>query len=149
MVTVGTTGINRVKLPSLRAGDYQITVRGIDDLGFEGFNAHHDFTLQPVTPTPKREEPPGLEKPTLSQPQFSGYGIHLRWTQVVGAWAYRLYLARDAELKDVLFTRLSEDTTFILQPLPPGHYFIGVEALSAINDERSRSNIYRIGMPAW
>lgn len=149
MVAAGTTGSNRVKLPSLGAGDYQITVRGIDDLGFEGFNAQHDFTLQPVAPTPKQEEPPGLEKPTLAQPQFSGYGIHLRWTQVVGAWAYRLYLARDAELKDVLFTRLSEDTKFVLQPLPPGRYFIGVEALSAINDERSRSNIYQIGMPAW
>ncbi|MES9839884.1 MAG: FecR domain-containing protein [Candidatus Thiodiazotropha endolucinida] len=149
MVAGGISSGNRIELPRLLAGDYRIALRGIDELGFEGFNAYRDFTLEAVAALPVRVEPEGLTTPTLFRPQFSRHGIHIQWTQVAGAWAYRLILARDVELEDKLFTRLSEDNAFILQPLPPGHYFIGVEALSAINDDRSRSDIYRIGIPVW
>ncbi|MCU7941920.1 MAG: FecR domain-containing protein [Candidatus Thiodiazotropha sp. (ex Cardiolucina cf. quadrata)] len=149
MVAGGISSGNRIELPRLLAGDYRIALRGIDELGFEGFNAYRNFTLEAVVTLPVRVEPEGLTTPTLFRPQFSRHGIHIHWTQVAGAWAYRLILARDVELEDKLFTRLSEDNAFILQPLPPGHYFIGVEALSAINDDRSRSDIYRIGIPVW
>ncbi|MES9893337.1 MAG: FecR domain-containing protein [Candidatus Thiodiazotropha endolucinida] len=149
MVAGGISSGNRIELSRLLAGDYRIALRGIDELGFEGFNAYRDFTLEAVATLPVRVEPEGLTTPTLFRPQFSRHGIHIQWTQVAGAWAYRLILARDVELEDKLFTRLSEDNAFILQPLPPGHYFIGVEALSAINDDRSRSDIYRIGIPVW
>lgn len=149
MVAGGISSDNRIELPRLLAGDYRIVLRGIDELGLEGFNAYRNITLDAVATLPVRVEPEGLTTPTLFRPQFSHHGIHIRWTQVAGAWAYRLILARDVELEDKLFTRLSEDNAFILQPLPPGHYFIGVEALSAINDDRSRSDIYRIGIPVW
>ncbi|MEW8192491.1 MAG: FecR domain-containing protein, partial [Candidatus Thiodiazotropha sp.] len=149
MVAGGRIPRNRIELPRLLAGGYRIALRGIDELGFEGFNAYRDFTLEPVIPTPERVEPEGLTTPTLFQPYFSRHGIHIRWSEVAAAWAYRLILARDVGLEDVLFERLSEDNTFILQSLPPGHYFIGVEALSAANDDRSRSNIFRIGIPVW
>jgi hypothetical protein len=137
IVAEGRVTDNRVTLPLQQAADYRLILRGIDELGLEGFNAYHDFSL----------EPEGLETPTLLQPQFSRQGIHVRWTRATGAWAYRFYLARDAELKDLLFTGLSEDHAFLIHPLPPGNYFIGVEALSAKNDDRARSNIYRIAIP--
>ncbi|MEW8024796.1 MAG: FecR domain-containing protein [Candidatus Thiodiazotropha sp.] len=149
MVAGGISTDNRIELPLLLAGDYRIALRGIDELGFEGFNAYRNFTLEAVAPLPLRVEPEALTAPTLFRPQFSRHGIHLHWTQVAGAWAYRLIVARDVELEDKLFTRLSEDNAFVLHPLPPGHYFIGVEALSAINDDLSRSDIYRIGIPVW
>jgi hypothetical protein len=147
IVAGGRVTDNRLALPLQQAGDYRFVLRGIDELGLEGFNAYHDFSLDPVTASLERVEPEGLEAPTLLQPQFSRHGVHLRWSQVAGAWAYRLFLARDAELKDLLFTGLSEDQAFLIRLLPPGNYFVGVEALSAKNDDRARSNIYRIAIP--
>jgi hypothetical protein len=147
IVAGGRISDNRVTLPLQQAGDYRFVLRGIDELGLEGFNAYHEFRLDPVTASPEQEEPEGLETPTLLQPQFSPRGVLVRWTQVAGAWAYRLFLARDAELEDLLFTGVSEDHTFLIGPLPPGRYFVGVEALSEKNDDRARSNIYRIAIP--
>jgi hypothetical protein len=136
---------NSLLLRHLPDGNYQLKLRGIDDMGFEGLNAYGDFQLHP----PQQEESGGLEAPVLFAPRFSNRGIHIHWNQVNGAWAYRLYLARDSALDDLLFTRLSEDRGFVLYPLPPGRYFIGVEALSANSDDRTRSNIYRITVPVW
>jgi hypothetical protein len=147
IVAGGRITDNRLALTLQQAGDYRFVLRGIDELGFEGFNAYHDFSLDPVTASLEREEPEGLETPILLQPLFSPYGVHIRWSRVAGAWAYRLFLARDAELKDLLFTGLSEDQAFLIRLLPPGNYFVGVEALSAKNDDRARSNIYRIAIP--
>ncbi|MES9990513.1 MAG: FecR domain-containing protein [Candidatus Thiodiazotropha sp.] len=145
----GVVAMSQVELPMLPAGDYRIAVRGIDELGLEGFNAHHDFTLESVSPPPKPAPAVGMGAPTLLRPQFSQYGIHIQWSQVEKAWAYSVLLARDVEMRDVLLTRLAEDHGFVLQPLPPGRYFIAVEALSAVSDDRSQSNIYQIDIPAW
>ncbi|MBT2968544.1 MAG: hypothetical protein B6D72_18850 [gamma proteobacterium symbiont of Ctena orbiculata] len=149
VVTGGSTAENRVQLPLLPAGDYRIAVRGIDELGLEGFNAYREFSLQPAESPPEPVAPAGVTAPTLLQPRFSRHGIHIQWSPVDNAWAYRLLLASDVEMRDVLFSRLAEDHGFILQPLPPGRYFIAVEALSADNDDRSLSNIYQIEIPAW
>jgi hypothetical protein len=145
MVAGGRIEENRLVLSRLPDGNYQLKLRGIDEMGFEGFNATGDLNLR----SPQQAEPEGLKKPLLSQPRFSSQGIHVRWSRVDGAWAYRLYLARDVELKELLFTRLSEDHAFIFNPLPPGRYFIGVEALAASSDDRTRSDVYRITVPLW
>ncbi|MBT3060322.1 MAG: FecR domain-containing protein [Candidatus Thiodiazotropha sp.] len=145
----GSTAVSRVRLPVLPAGDYRIAVRGIDELGLEGFNAYHDFSLQAVEPPAQPAAPVGVKAPTLLQPRFSHRGIHIQWNPVDDAWAYRVLLARDVEMRDVLFSRLAEDHGFVLRPLPPGRYFIAVEALSAVNDDRSLSNIYPIEIPPW
>ncbi|MEW8508767.1 MAG: FecR domain-containing protein [Candidatus Thiodiazotropha sp.] len=149
VLTGGTAAVNRLQLPMMPAGDYRITIRGIDELGLEGFNAYHDFSLQPAAPASEPERAAAIEAPTLLQPQFSQYGIHIQWTPVDGAWAYSVMLARDVEMRDVLLTGLAEDHGFVLRPLAPGRYFVAVEALSAVNDDRSRSNIYHIEIPAW
>jgi hypothetical protein len=145
MVAGGRIEQNRLVLQQLPEDDYQLKLRGIDEMGFEGFNATGELMLE----SSQQTEPEGLKKPLLSQPRFSSRGIHLRWSEVDGAWAYRLHLARDVDLKDLLFTRLSEDHEFILYPLPPGRYFIGVEALAASSDDHTRSDVYRITVPAW
>ncbi|MCG7949774.1 MAG: FecR domain-containing protein [Candidatus Thiodiazotropha endolucinida] len=57
MVAGGISSGNRIELPRLLAGDYRIALRGIDELGFEGFNAYRDFTLEAVATLPVRVEP--------------------------------------------------------------------------------------------
>lgn len=145
VVAGGMVEEHRLGLGRLPKGVYQMKIRGIDPRGFEGLNASGDLHLVSSSPA----DPQRLETPLLSAPRFSSRGIHLQWTRVKGAWAYRLYLARDRELEDLLFTRLSEDHAFVLHPLPPGRYFVGVEALSADSDDRTLSNIYRITLPVW
>jgi hypothetical protein len=149
LLAAGTTKAGSVRFPRMDPGSYHIEIRGIDELGLEGFGADYEFTLEPYLPLPAQTEPLVLKAPLLLQPQFSRYGIHLEWSPVKGVWAYRLLLARDVELSDVIFSGLAEGHSFFLQPPPPGQYYVGIEALSAVNDDLSRSNIYRIDIPAW
>lgn len=148
MVSSGTVQVNRAGLSRLPAGSYKLQLRGIDEIGLEGFSASSRFSLEPIAP-PVEKLRTMLPAPTLFQPQFNSNGIAVSWTSVAKAWGYRLFLARDAELQDVLFWRLAEDQYFMVSSLPPGRYFIGVEALFTDTDERSRSNIYQITIPGW
>ncbi|MCU7929247.1 MAG: FecR domain-containing protein [Candidatus Thiodiazotropha sp. (ex Codakia rugifera)] len=146
MVSSGTVQENRAGISRLPAGSYKLQLRGVDEIGLEGFSASRDFTLEPIAP-PAEKLQTLLPVPTLFQPEFNSYGIAVSWTSVANAWGYRLFLARDAELQDVLFWRLADDHYFLISPLPPGHYFVGVEALFTDTDERSRSNVYQIVVP--
>ncbi|MCU7919866.1 MAG: FecR domain-containing protein [Candidatus Thiodiazotropha sp. (ex Epidulcina cf. delphinae)] len=146
LLSRGRVEAGRADLARPPAGEYRFSVRGIDLLGLEGEDAFSRFDLQPVSGSlePPRPTLPAL---LLHRPQFHGNGIAVSWTPVAEAWSYRLILARDAGLQDVLFERLADDQGFLLPPLFPGRYYIGLEALFSETDETSRSNIYRIEIP--
>ncbi|MCU7842703.1 MAG: FecR domain-containing protein [Candidatus Thiodiazotropha sp. (ex Monitilora ramsayi)] len=134
-------------LPEQPEGSYQLRVRGIDELGFEGLSAKHDIELK-IQPPPD-PEPVQNATPVLHPPVFAGPWLNLHWQPADDAWSHRLILARDAELKVLVFDQLTQAVGALLPVPQPGQYFIAVEALFNDAESTSRSQIYRLEVPGW
>lgn len=117
-----------VRFDDLPDGRYVLGIRGLDGWGLEGYGATHAFTLK------ARPEPPFPQQPT-DRFRTRGEAVRLAWSEVMGANAYRLQIARDEQFKDLVtdergVTGLAFDGSF-----PPGTYYWRLAAIAAGNDQ--------------
>ncbi len=137
----------RVELPDQPEGSYQLRVRAIDDAGFEGLSARHDFelTLPPPEPVP---EPKTVAAPVLDPPLFWGPWIQVNWQPAEGAWSHRLLFAGEPEFESLIFEQLTQAGGTQIPLPPPGVYYLAVEALFDGSAPATRSQAYRLVIPA-
>lgn len=102
----------------LPPASYALRLRAINELGIEGFDARHGFTIlapmavpRPTTPEDGAVQAPG--RPWLA------------WSQTTGASSYHLQLARDPEFSDVLIDigHVVNNNYRPVDELPAGHYY--------------------------
>jgi hypothetical protein len=140
----------RVKLPGQPDGSYQLRVRAIDDAGFEGLSARHDFelTLPPPPEPAPAPEPKTVAAPVLDLPLFWGPWIQVNWQPAEGAWSHRLLFARELEFESLIFEQLTQASGAQIPLPPPGVYYLAVEALMDDSTPAIRSQAYRLVIPA-
>jgi hypothetical protein len=140
----------RVELPEQTEGSYQLRVRAIDDAGFEGLSARHDFELAlPPPPEPAPVPPPKtVAAPVLDPPLFWGPWIQVNWQPAEGAWSHRLLFAREVEFESLIFEQLTQASGSQIPLPPPGVYYLAVEALFDGSAPAIRSQAYRLVIPA-
>jgi hypothetical protein len=136
----------RVVFPDQPVGGYQLRVRAIDDAGFEGLSARHDFKL--TSPPPPQPEPKVVSAPILDPPRFWGPWIQVNWQPAEGAWSYRLLFAAEPEFHSLIFEQLTQAGEAQLPLPPPGVYYLAVEALFDDSAPAIRSQAYRLVIPA-
>jgi len=147
-------GDPQITLPEQPAGQYELRVRGIDELGLEGLSARHAFEFAAPSPVPPAAPPPQPQPvnrpaPQLDPPRFAGPWLGVRWQPAAGAWAHRLILARDPALRQQVMEQLGASSASWLPLPPPGRYYLAVEALFDTAAETTRSRVYRIEIPGW
>ena len=116
----------RFQWPALPAGEYFLRVRARDDIGLEGLDAVHRFTVsEPLSA-------PGLQTPRDGA-RSSGVAVWLAWTQVPGARGYYLQIAADPA-----FTQNLNEISGVIaahyqlgSDLAPGIYHWRVAAMDA------------------
>lgn len=138
---------NSVDLPDQPEGSYQLRVRAIDDAGFEGLSARHDFEL--TSPPPPEPAPKTVSSPVLQPPLFWGPWIRVNWQPAEGAWSHRLLFAAEPEFQSLIFEQLTQAREAQLPLPPPGVYYLAVEALVDDSAPAIRSQAYRLVIPAW
>jgi hypothetical protein len=98
-------------------GNYVLKVRAKDQLGFEGYDAGHTFTLNTRPFAPAASYPEASSTISEAQPV-------LRWGHVNNASAYRIELAKDAQFKqELLSEKVASNEWMPAQPLQKGQYF--------------------------
>lgn len=105
-------------------GQYVLKVRAKDQLGFEGYDAGHKFTLnaKPFAPAAAQPEPSSIISDSLPV---------LRWSQVNEANAYRLELAKDAQFTQPLLSQIVATNEWVVtEPLQKGQYFWRVASIN-------------------
>ncbi len=132
-----------IDLPQLEAGRYELRVRGIDELGLEGYSAQQTFKValvaEPAVPLP-------MAAPVLSPPVFQGGWLGVAWQPAEGAWTHRLMLAGDPSFDSPLLEQLSQGAYCWLPLPPPGTYYLAVDALFEAASG-TRSTVYRLEVP--
>lgn len=118
-----------VAYDDLRDGRYRLIVRAIDRDGLEGADATADFTVSARLAAPQLLAPPDGTKFRSEQPEF-------RWSAVSSAHSYRVLIARDAQMQDIVATQdLGAATAFKSErPFEAGTYFwqvIGLDSSAA------------------
>jgi hypothetical protein len=126
----------------LADGTYHARVRGIDDVGIEGFNAGKMVFVN------ARPQPPLLMDPVQDGMVPDG-SAQFRWTQSDEATAYRFQLAREAEFGHPLVTRAEfRGTSLSLDaPLAPGRYGWRVATIDNQGDLGPFSDIQSLRVP--
>jgi len=111
---------------ALTPGKYFMRARGIDDMGFEGFNATHAFAIIEPPQTPRAYSP--KDEITLTKPR-----PFIAWSQVQDISAYHLQFSNDAN-----FTQIYLDIPNVvntnykpIEDLPDGQYFWHVQSVGS------------------
>ncbi len=130
-------------LPKLAAGNYVLRVRAVDELGFEGADAHHNFNVGEAPAAPRLHSPGDASIVFNPQPWMS-------WSSADQATSYHLQLARDSS-----FTQLVADVTGIVfthytspDLLGPGDYHWRVSGIDVGGLEGAYSAPRRFTIPA-
>lgn len=135
------------RVRDLPDGEYRLRVRGIDEAGFEGFDAGHRLIID------ARPEPPFLISPA-DRAKTGDERPAFKWTGREGAYTYRFQLARDPAFSDLLLDRpdIVGDGVRVEDDLPPGEYFWRVATIEAGQDIGPFSEAQRVrrvpGAPA-
>lgn len=109
------------KLKSLEDGQYFVRYSAIDALGLEGLPGNLDFRVD-AHPLPPFLLNPG-EK-FQGNTQEEKVNVLMQWSQVLGASAYRLQIAKDATFTDKVIDQSTEqDVGQYLVSLPAGSYY--------------------------
>lgn len=114
----------RLLIPALTEGHYHLRARAIDALGLEGFDAHHELTIERPRGAPDPEWPPGGARLDESAPRFG-------WRPQEGAQAYRIQIAHDHDFTDLVLDRRDLDANAFKgsTALDAGEYYWRVAAL--------------------
>ena len=117
---------SKVTWHALTPGNYFMRARGIDDMGFEGFNATHAFVIIEPPQTPTAYSP--KDETLLTKPR-----PFIAWSQVQEISAYHLQIANDQD-----FTQIFLDVPNVvntnykpIEDLPDGQYFWHVQSISS------------------
>ncbi len=119
---------------ALTPATYFMQVRGIDELGLEGFSAHHSFSVS---------EP--LQPPVARTPQ-DGITLHngqpfIAWSNIPDANFYRLQLASDPQFTQHLeeISGLTNNNFRPTTALTAGRYYWRVQSVSRHGDKSAFS----------
>ena len=105
---------------------YFMRVRGIDELGLEGFNAVHSFTVSEPLQVPRALTPRDGIALDTGQP-------FIAWSSIQGASFYRLQLASDAAFSQDLLdvSGLVNNNFRPVEALPAGQYYWRIQSVDA------------------
>ncbi|MBK9085982.1 MAG: FecR domain-containing protein [Sterolibacteriaceae bacterium] len=114
------------RVRDLPDGEYQLRVRGIDDAGFEGYDARHGLVID------ARPEPPFL----IAPPDDAGLGEarpSFKWTGRQTGSRYRFQLAQNPSFAQPLVDRpdVDGDGITVAEDMLPGTYYWRVAASNA------------------
>ncbi len=116
--------------PELKDGDYVLRVRAVDELGLEGLNASHSFTLA------TRLSPPYTTTPPDGMMQAAGWPPTFKWRIVAGASAYRFQLAKQIEFGSPVIDAIISETEYTPEhDLAPGRYYWRLASQNSRGDE--------------
>lgn len=116
--------------PELADGDYVLRVRAVDELGLEGLNAIHSFTLA------TRLSPPFATTPPDGMMQVTGWPPTFNWRIVNGASAYRFQLARQINFGTPEIDVVVSETEYTPEhDLAPGRYYWRLASQNSRGDE--------------
>jgi hypothetical protein len=122
--------------PELPDGDYFLRVRGVNQLGLEGFNANHAFSLS------ARPLPPMPQKPALGE-RIAQHEIELAWHTAEGAQGYLLQLAPTPEFGQGVIERrlpsISPTNESTRETLASGEWHWRIASLDAQGQPRAFS----------
>lgn len=118
---------DEVRIAGLADGDYQLTVRGVDPRGLEGFEAAHRFTLK------ARPEPPFSFFPPVGGNASAG-SVKIGWTASPDAASYLFELAGDDSFGGDDVQRRALAGTGTTVELAPGTYVWRVAAVRSDGD---------------
>jgi hypothetical protein len=137
-VTASTT-MGGIDLPD---GEYHLRVRGVDDLGIEGFNAGRRVAVN------ARPEPPLLIEPDKDAVVPDGNPV-FRWTRPDEAAAFRFQLAREGAFDRPLFeeAETGRSSVSLAAPLAPGLYGWRVATIARGGDAGPFSDIQGLRVP--
>ena len=105
-------------------GQYILKVRAKDQLGFEGYDAGHKFSLNTQPFAPAAAYPEASTIISDSHPV-------LRWSQVHEANAYHVELAKDAQfMQPILSQKVASNEWAMTEPLQKGQYFWRIASIN-------------------
>lgn len=118
---------SEVRIAGLADGDYQLTVRGVDSRGLEGFDAVHAFRLK------ARPEPPFSFFPPVGGNASAG-AVVLGWTGAPEAESYLFELAPNGRFVGEASVRRELAANRTKVELAPGQYVWRVASVRANGD---------------
>ncbi len=122
--------VPQVTWTDLAPASYFMRVRGIDELGLEGFNAVHSFAVSEPLQAPRALTPRDGIVLKTNQP-------FIAWSSIAAANFYHLQLASDPDFSDNLveITSLINNNFRPADGLAPGQYYWRVQSTSQHGDE--------------
>lgn len=118
---------NEVRIAGLADGEYQLTLRGVDSRGLEGFDAVHAFRLK------ARPEPPFSFFPPVGGNASAG-AVVLGWTGAPEAETYLFELSPNGSFAGEGVVRRELAATRTAVELTPGQYVWRVASIRADGD---------------
>lgn len=116
--------------PELQDGDYVLRVRAVDELGLEGLNAMHRFTVATLLSPPYATIPPD------GTMQAVGWMPTFQWRVVEGASEYRFQLARQISFGTPEIDVTITGTEYTPEhDLAPGRYYWRLASHNSRGDE--------------
>lgn len=126
VIDESTVSAAEYRTPELADGSYWTRVRAVDGSGLEGFDAVAAIVVAARPRPPFPAVAPGYGNGPATSVRFA-------WTAAEGAAAYRLVVARDAAMTDVLhdLRPLTATTVAVDLPLADADYFWRVASIDA------------------
>ncbi len=123
MVSEQVVETPQVSWSGLTPASYYMRVRAIDDMGFEGFNAMHDFVVTEPLRAPAAITP--HDGAVVSDSPF------FAWSKIADAHTYLLQIAMDDSFaRDVIKYDSLVNNNFRPPSLAPGTYYWRVQSIS-------------------
>ncbi|HHJ81349.1 MAG TPA: LysM peptidoglycan-binding domain-containing protein [Candidatus Tenderia electrophaga] len=116
----------QVTWQALTPGNYFMRARGIDEMGFEGFNASHAFVIIGPPKTPKAYSP--KDEATLPNPR-----PFIAWSQIQESNFYHLQIATDQAFSQIFLDipNIVNTNYKPIEDLTDGQYFWRVQSVSS------------------
>ncbi|NOZ53146.1 MAG: LysM peptidoglycan-binding domain-containing protein [Gammaproteobacteria bacterium] len=112
-------------LDKLTDGKYKLVIRGIDDIGLEGFNAQHNFELSTTFPIVE------LLAPNSSALFYDGK-INFKWQKPDQTHRFHLQISSDKTFDTIKIDNIVDEASFApAEALPPGEYVWRVAGIDA------------------
>ncbi|MCB1866835.1 MAG: FecR domain-containing protein [Chromatiales bacterium] len=130
------TPATRLEVLALQTGEYDLRVRGVDDIGLNGFDA-----------TTRIHVIDGWPVPTLSPPAMDRHQLWIGWSPVVFAPYYEFELARDPQFVERIVHVVQSGTGWTLPRPEPGTYYARVRVHQAYAADGTYGPAQSIAVP--
>jgi len=116
-------------LDQLKSGQYQLIIRGIDNINLEGFNARHSFEISTDFPTVK------LLAPHNTTPVYNGK-VNFKWNKPGKVTRFHLQVSPDKTFESISIDKITKGTRFIsTEAFAPGEYAWRIAGIDADGNE--------------